>query len=152
MTGFSPAGAAGDGGHTGDKPFCASTFDQSPRGLESRNASAGTRFVNIFDASEKRGYRVQSHAGTVAAFYSAIHIGCLYPGNHASQTCSSGSCLVIGVFVRSEWSATIAVFKWRCDVRKSCSKNNTDPKGHKKGHENVPFWDLDGFVETSASH
>ena len=24
-------------------------------------------------------------------------------------------------------------------------------KGHKKGHENVPFWVLDGFVEISAT-
>jgi hypothetical protein len=24
-------------------------------------------------------------------------------------------------------------------------------KGHKKGHGNVPFWVLDGFVRTSAS-
>jgi hypothetical protein len=47
----------------------------------------------IFDAAEKRGYRVQSYAGTVAAFNSAIHVGCLHPGNHAGQTCSSGSFL-----------------------------------------------------------
>jgi hypothetical protein len=24
-------------------------------------------------------------------------------------------------------------------------------EGHKKGHENVPFWVLDGFVRTIAS-
>jgi hypothetical protein len=26
-----------------------------------------------------------------------------------------------------------------------------DEKGHKKGHGNVPFWDLDGFVEIRAT-
>ncbi len=26
-----------------------------------------------------------------------------------------------------------------------------DEKGHKKGHENVPFWVFDGFTKTSAS-
>ena len=27
----------------------------------------------------------------------------------------------------------------------------TSEKGHKKGHENVPFWVIDGFTRTSAS-
>ncbi len=66
---------------------------------------------HVFDAAEKRGYRVQSHAGTVAAFNSAIHLGCLHPGNHAGQTCSSGSRLVVGVFVRNEWNVTIVGIK-----------------------------------------
>jgi len=66
---------------------------------------------HVFDAAEKRGYRVQSHAGTVAAFNSAIHIGCVHTGNHASQTRSSGSRLVVGVFVRNEWNVTIVGIK-----------------------------------------
>jgi hypothetical protein len=66
---------------------------------------------HVFDAAEKRGYRVQSHAGTVAAFNSAIHVGCLHRGNHAGQTCSSGSGLVVGVFVRNEWNVTFVGIK-----------------------------------------
>src|SRR5258708_15612082 len=46
---------------------------------------------HVFDAAEKRGHGIQSHAGTLAAFNSAINIGCVYPGNHACQTCSPGS-------------------------------------------------------------
>src|SRR5580693_5197319 len=49
----------------------------------------------VFDTPAERGNRIQSYAGTVAAFKSAIHIGCLHPGNHASQTCISGSRLIV---------------------------------------------------------
>ena len=52
---------------------------------------------HIFDFVENRGYRVQSHAGTVATFNAAIHVRCLHAGNHAGQTCSPGSRLVTGV-------------------------------------------------------
>lgn len=62
------------------------------------------------------GNRIQSHAGIVAAFNSAVHIGCLHAGHHASQTCSSGSRHGVGVFVRSEWNVTIAGVKWSCPV------------------------------------
>src|ERR1700730_17434454 len=40
---------------------------------------------HVIDAFEKRGYGIQSHAGTLAAFNSAINLGCVYPGNHAAQ-------------------------------------------------------------------
>ena len=64
---------------------------------------------HVFDAFEKCGYGIQSHAGTLAAFDSAINLGCVYPGNHASQTRSSGSGLVPGVFAGSEWNTAIVV-------------------------------------------
>jgi len=40
-----PAGAIAEGGLTGDKRFHEGMFDQSLKGSESKNASAGTRFV-----------------------------------------------------------------------------------------------------------
>src|ERR1700730_4591855 len=64
---------------------------------------------HVFDAFEKRGYGIQSHAGTLAAFNSAINLRCVYPGNHASQTRSSGSGLVLDVFAGSEWNVAIVV-------------------------------------------
>jgi len=36
-------------------------------------------------------------------------------------------------------------------VREWTRLENDGQKGHKKGHENVPFWVLDGFVEISAT-
>src|ERR1700676_816502 len=72
---------------------------------------------HVFDAFEKRGYGIQSHAGTLAAFNSAINLGCIYPSNHARQTCSSGSGLVVGVFVRSERNVTTVCIGSRCSVR-----------------------------------
>jgi len=80
---------------------------------------------HVFYAAEKRGYGIQSDAGTVAAFDSAINLGCLHPGNHACETCSSGSGLVLGVFTRREWSVTIVVY--RC-----CSVRDSTPKGTQK--------------------
>jgi hypothetical protein len=80
---------------------------------------------HVFDAAEKRGHGIQSDAGTVAAFDSAINLGCLHPGNHACETCSSGSGLVLGVFTRREWSVTIVVC--RC-----CSVRDSTPKGTQK--------------------
>ena len=71
---------------------------------------------HVFDAAEKRGYGIQSDAGTVATFDSAINLGCVYPGNHACETCSSGSGLVAGVFVRSERNVTTVCTGWRCSV------------------------------------
>jgi hypothetical protein len=105
---------------------------------------------HVFDAAKKRGYGIQSDAGTVAAFDSAINLGCVHPGNHACETCSPGSGLVLGVFTRKEWSVTIVVCRW-CSVREWTRLENDGQKGHKKGHENVPFWVLDGFVEISAT-
>jgi len=63
----------------------------------------------VFDTVEKRRYRVQSYAGIVATLNSAIHVGCLHASNHASQTCSAGSCVVIGVCERREWNLSIPV-------------------------------------------
>jgi integrase len=60
----------------------------------------------LLDSPAQRGNRVQSDAGTVAAFNSAIHPGCLHPNTRASQTCSSGSDLFVGVFGRSAWNVT----------------------------------------------
>ena len=64
---------------------------------------------HVFDAFEKRGYGIQSHAGTLAAFNAAINLGCIYPSNHASQTRSSGSGLVLGAFAGSEWNVAIVI-------------------------------------------
>jgi hypothetical protein len=85
---------------------------------------------HVFDAAEKRGYRVQSHAGTVAAFNSAIHVGCVFAGSHARQTCSSGSSLVVGVFVRSERNVTTVCIGSRCSVR--ARANRLERKGTPK--------------------
>ena len=94
---------------------------------------------HVFDAFEKCGYGIQSHAGTLAAFNSAINLGCVYPGNHASQTRSSGSGLVPGVFAGSEWNIAILVRR-PCSVRKSTSQEGHGPKRDtKKGTETCPF-------------
>src|SRR5207302_4355492 len=100
---------------------------------------------HVFDAAEKRGHGIQSHAGTVAAFDSAIHLGCVYPGDHACETCSSGSGLVDGVFVRSERNVATVCIGWRCSVRTTdgIGRAKMDPKGHKT----VPFWVLDDFAK-----
>ena len=45
MIGFLPAGVIGVGDRIGDKRSCANTFGRLHKELESRNASAGTRFV-----------------------------------------------------------------------------------------------------------
>jgi hypothetical protein len=47
MIGFLPAGAIGVGDRIGDKRSCANTFGRLHKELESRNASAGTRFVTM---------------------------------------------------------------------------------------------------------
>src|ERR1700687_1955696 len=130
-----PASATEGEGHIGDKRSCANIFDRLRNDSESRNASAGTRF----DAFEKCGHGIQSHAGTLSAFNSAIHLGCVYPGNHASQTRSSGSGLVPGVFAGSEWNIAILVRR-PCSVRKSTSQEGHGPKRDtKKGTETYPF-------------
>jgi integrase len=43
--GFLPASATEGGGHIGDRRSCANIFDRLRNDSESRNASAGTRFV-----------------------------------------------------------------------------------------------------------
>lgn len=103
-----PASATEGGGHSGDRRFCGNTFATGRNPETHRLAYVSS---HVFDAAEKRGYRVQSHAGTVAAFNSAIHLGCLHPGDHTCQTCCSGSRLVIGIFERNGWSFTIVGIK-----------------------------------------
>ena len=90
------------GHRSGAKPFCEDTFVRSRSGPEFRNDSDGTRFDIRTDSPALCGNRVQSDAGTVTAFDSAIHAGCLHPGTRASQTCSSGSDLLASIFGRSE--------------------------------------------------
>jgi hypothetical protein len=108
------------------------------------------RLAHVFDAAEKRGRGIQSHAGTVAAFDFAIDIRCVYPGSHARPTCSSGSSLVAGVFVRSERNVTTVCVEWGCSVRTTEDGNWPGEKGHQKGHKNVPFGVPDGFAKISA--
>ena len=60
----------------------------------------------VLDSPALCGNRVQSDGGTVTAFNSAIHAGCLHPGTRAGQTCSSGSDLLAGIFGRSKWNVT----------------------------------------------
>jgi len=79
----------------------------------------------VLDSPAQCGNRVQSDAGTVAAFDSAIHFGCVYPGDHACETCSSSSGLVVGVFVRSEGNVTTVCIGCRCRVR--TTKKGTKP-------------------------
>src|ERR1700690_2690774 len=86
---------------------------------------------HVFDAVEKRRHGIQSHAGTVAAFDSAIHPGCVYPGDHACETCSSGSGFVLGVLARSEWNVTIVVRR-RCRVREGERRHRDGRKGTQK--------------------
>jgi hypothetical protein len=83
---------------------------------------------HVFDAAEKRGYGIQSDAGTVVVFKSAINLGCLHPGDHSCETCSSGSGLVLGVFTRREWSVTIVIRRC-CSVRESTRRQNDGQKG-----------------------
>ena len=52
----------------------------------------------VFDAVAECGHRIQSHAGTAAAFNPAIHIGCVYSGAHAGQTRGTGGSAFIGFF------------------------------------------------------
>jgi integrase len=100
----------------------------------------------VFASRRYRGRRpywgqaiLRKYVRPVAAFDSAIHLGCVYPGDHACQTCSSGRGLVVGVFVRSERNTTTICVGWRCSVRTTEAENRTVEKGHKKGHKNVPL-------------
>jgi len=86
----------------------------------------------VFDSAEKRGYGIQGDARAVAACIPAVHIGYLHPGNHACQTRSSGSGLVLGVFARSEWNVTIVVIRQRCSVTESTRREEDGRKGTQK--------------------
>jgi hypothetical protein len=85
---------------------------------------------------------------TVAAFNSAIHAGCLHPSTRASQKCSSGSDLFVGVFVRSvmERHSRRDQMTLQGEGKSTGTKRDTN-----KGHENVPFWVLDGLSEIGTT-
>jgi hypothetical protein len=117
---------------TGDPAQISSTGCATTRNPEMHRLAHVSS--HVFDAFEKRGYGIQSHAGTLAAFNSAINLGCVYPGSHASQTCSSGSRLGVGVSVRSACNATTVVIRRSCSVRESTGRVVEDErKGTQKG-------------------
>ena len=108
----------------------------SARCVAGRNSEA-IRMAYVFDAAEKRGYGIQSLAGTVAAFNSAINLGCVYPANHACQTCSSGSSVVLGVLARSEWNNRR---HWATLRREGIDRKEDGRKvDTKKGTKTCPF-------------
>src|SRR3981081_4078128 len=78
---------------TSDPAQISSTGCATTRNPEMHRMAHG--LSTVFAGFEKCGYGIQSHAGTVAAFNSAINLGCIYPGNYACQTCGSGSGLVL---------------------------------------------------------
>ena len=90
----------------------------------------------VLDSPAQCGNRVQSDAGTVAAFNSAIHAGCLHPGTRASQTCSSGSDLLDGVFGRSKWNATDVGTKMTLQGEGKSTETKRDTN---KGTKTCPF-------------
>ena len=57
---------------------------------------------HVFDALEKRGYRVQSHAGAVTAFNSSIGFGRLYPGGYSCEACRASGGDVAGLFFQCQ--------------------------------------------------
>ena len=138
-TGFLPAGATGDGDHIGAKPFYVSMFDRLRNESESRNPSAGTRF----DAAEKRGYGIQSHAGTVAAFNLRstldVYTQAITPAKHAAQAAVSSLLFSREANGSSQrrHQATLQLEGMET-ARRGRVKRGTR-KGHKKGHERCPF-------------
>lgn len=90
----------------------------------------------------------QSHAGAAPSFNPAINIGCLYPNDHAGQTCSPGCGVVVGLCRRSERSIRDSS---GLSVRIENEKCTHVEKGHEKGHKNVPFWVLDGLCENGTT-
>jgi hypothetical protein len=121
---------------TGDPAQISSTGCATTRNPEMHRLAHVSS--HVFDAAEERGYGIQSHAGTLAAFNSAINLGCVYPGNHACETCSSGSGLVLGVFTGSEWNVAILVCRC-CSVRESTRQRNDGQRDTKKGTKTCPF-------------
>ena len=108
----------------------------------------------IFDTAAKRGHRVQSHAGIVAALLTALDLGHLYAGNHAGQACGSSGCTCTGVFFRDKRSVPLRGtkrVKLRSLGRRTESVSATTKKEVQKGHQNVPFCNPVGFVEISAT-
>jgi hypothetical protein len=73
---------------TGDPAQISSTGCATTRNPEMHRLAHVSS--HVFDAFEKRGYGIQSHAGTLAAFNSAINLGCVYPGFSRSWKAAVG--------------------------------------------------------------
>jgi len=110
-TGFLQADGTVGGRRSGARRSSANIFARRAARRNSEAIRMAHVPAYVLDSPAECGNRIQSHAGTVAAFDSAIHIGCVHTGDHASQTCSSGSRLVVGVFVRGKWNVTIVEIK-----------------------------------------
>jgi hypothetical protein len=68
-----------------------------------------------------------------------VYTQAITPAKHAAHARS--------VPKRSEWNVPIAVVCPTFRREKSAGRIIEAEKGHKKGHETVPFWVLDGFRE-----
>jgi hypothetical protein len=68
---------------------------------------------HVFDALEKRGYRVQSHAGAVTAFNSSIDFGRLHAGGYSCEACRASGGGVAGLFFQCERRIT---HRWGSDL------------------------------------
>jgi len=97
---------------------------------------------HVFDALEKRGYRVQSHAGAVTAFNSSIDFGRLYPGGHPCEACRASGGGVAGLFFQCQRRIT---HRWGSDCFLAGEKRA------QKGRGMRPFRALDGLVEIRAT-
>src|SRR6266850_3653744 len=92
--------------------------------------------AHVFDALEKRGYRVQSHAGAVTAFNSAIDVGRVHTGSHSCKAwCASGGGVAV-LFFQCRWRTTRRRGS-DCFIARA-------KKGHEKGAE-CSLFALDGF-------
>ena len=56
----------------------------------------------LFELVTKRGHGPEGDARAVAALFVPIHIGCLHPGDHASQACGASSGTFTGVLLGAE--------------------------------------------------
>ena len=54
--------------------------------------------AHVFDIAAQRRNRIQGDAGAVAPFIFAFDVGHLHSSDHASQTRSSSSSLIVGLF------------------------------------------------------
>ena len=95
------------------------------------HAAAAHFSAHVFDSLEKRGYRVQSHAGVVTAFNSAIDVGRLHTGGHSCEACRPSGGGVAGLFLKCGRRITR---RWGSDWLITKAK-----QGHKKGAECALF-------------
>ena len=112
----------------------------SSGGAEDRNREAlrmAHFAAHVLDALEKRGYRVQSHAGAVTAFNSAIDVGRLHTGGHSCEACCASG-------------GGVAVLFFQCR-RRITHRRGSDcfiaraKKRAQKGRGTRPFRALNGF-------